>query len=84
MATWALAVDAMRQGKHVVRASQSAPPGNPLNGTFIGVGVEPVRLVAAWTDDQTPTIVFQGAWSKCMFAPEVEDEQANDWCESPF
>jgi len=78
---WVEAVAAMKNGRHVHRASQQQ---RKLIGHSEGVpiyecGTEPTRLAAAWTDDGKPVMVFQGAGSKAMFAPEDEDMAATDW-----
>jgi hypothetical protein len=78
---WIEAVDAMKRGHHVHRKSQQQ---RKLIGHSDGVpiyecGTETTRLAAAWTDDGRPVLVFQGAGSKALFAPETDDTEATDW-----
>ncbi len=78
---WTEAVEAMKRGHHVHRASQQQ---RKLLGHSDGVpiyecGTEPTRLAAAWTDDGRPVMVFQGVGSKALFAPETDDTEATDW-----
>lgn len=78
---WAEAVQAMKRGHHVHRASKQQ---RKLIGHSDGVpiyecGTEAMRLAAAWTSDGIPVLVFQGAGSKVMFVPEQDDMAANDW-----
>lgn len=42
-------------------------------------GQEGFRLVAAWTHDNKPVTVFQGAGSKCLFVPDSDHLAATDW-----
>jgi hypothetical protein len=78
---WTEAVAAMKAGHHVHRASQQQ---RKLIGHSDGVpmydcGTEATRLAAAWTEEGKPVMVFQGASSKAMFAPEDDDMAATDW-----
>jgi len=78
---WAAAVDAMRAGKHVQRASET---GRKLVGYSDGVpiyegGMEPCFLAHAWTDDHRPVRVFCGSGSKALFVPESEHTDSTDW-----
>ena len=80
---WQQAVEAMRSGHQVRRASQQER--TLLKAKAIGglpiyfCGTEAMRLAAAWTDSGRPVMVFQGAGSKSLFIPEVDDTEANDW-----
>ena len=74
---WEQAVAAMRRGEVVRRFSQAylkqKAPG------FFETGEEGCRLAAAWTVDNTPVFVFQGADSQCLFIPESHHIEATDW-----
>ena len=77
---WAQAVEAMRQGHCVARKSEryirfvETP-----HGTVGVMGMEPVRLAAAWTSDDKPALVFQGVQSQELFIPEEPLTSADDW-----
>ena len=78
---WIEAVEAMRTGKHVQRASES---GRKLVGLRDGVpiyecGMEPCFLAHAWSDEQRPVLVFCGSGSKALFVPGGEHADATDW-----
>ena len=78
---WIAAVEAMRAGEHVQRTSES---WRNLLGESGGVpiyecGTEPCFLAAAWTEHDTPTRVFCGSESKCLFVPGHDDTSATDW-----
>ncbi len=78
---WNAAIEAMKLGKHVQRASET---GRKLIGHSDGVpiyecGAEPCFLAHAWTDDGRPVRVFVGSCSKAHFVPETDDMAATDW-----
>lgn len=91
---WPQAVEAMKAGHAVRRASESVrrliDPGTPeLQGEHWRDGLEhaPVwesgqegcRLMHAWTVEEKPALVFMGSSSKCLFVPEDEHRNATDW-----
>ena len=91
---WTEAVAAMREG-HVVRRKseiwvKTIDAGQPeLQGDHWRDGVEhaPIfesgqegmRLMHAWTPDETAVLVFMGADSKCLCVPDDEHRSATDW-----
>ena len=82
--TWEEAIDAMRQGAHVRRSSEST---RTLMGHSGGVpiydcGTEACFLAYAWTDDGRPVRVFCGSGSKAMFVPDSDQRLATDWITS--
>lgn len=78
---WTEAVEAMKAGHHVHRASEQKRELIGDNGgiPIYDCGTEAMRLAAAWTDQGTPVLVFQGAGSKALFIPEADDMAATDW-----
>lgn len=78
---WTEAIEAMRAGRRVRRVSGTQKVLACYAGTLpvYDVGTEPIMLAAAWTDDAKPVRVFVGAWSKVLFAPGHEYENATDW-----
>lgn len=83
---WSQAVAAMLRGHNVVRASEqkrqlvgTAPDGLPI----YDCGTEPRCVAAAWTTDDRPVMVFQGAETRTLFIPEDEERSATDWEISP-
>jgi hypothetical protein len=74
---WSDAVAAMRAGHDVRRLGEAKEEGLAAGVTF--VGAEPIRLAAAWSTDDTPCLVFVGAWSRVLFVPGDEDRAATDW-----
>jgi hypothetical protein len=82
---WREAVDAMRAGKHVRRASEVTRKlidgGDGLNPPIYDCGTEGCFLAAAWSVDDRPVSVFMGSWSKVPFVPGDEHMQATDWIE---
>lgn len=79
--TWDEAVAAMRAGKSVQRRSlvQRKLIGHSDGVPIYECGTEACRLAAAWSDDECPVRVFQGAGSKAMFVPDEDDRRATDW-----
>lgn len=82
---WAEAVEQMRRGHTVHRASeqQRALISEPGESAIYECGTEGVRLAAAWSVDDAPVFVFQGAGSKVMFVPEDHHKEALDWEVAP-
>ena len=78
---WEKAIAAMKAGHHVHRTSQQQRKqiGSSDGVPIYECGTESTRLAAAWTTEGNPVMVFQGAGSKAMFAPEEEDMAATDW-----
>ena len=79
--TWDEAVQAMKQGAHVHRASEQKCE---LVGYHNGLpiydgGTEALMLAAAWTADGKPVFVFQGVESKAMTCPGTDETKAVDW-----
>jgi hypothetical protein len=91
--TWEQAVEAMRAGKYVRRASEmylrcieptreADPDEDSHPWTEAGVyesGQEGCYLAHAWTDDNKPVRIFMGAGSRCLFVPDGEHMEATDW-----
>ena len=78
---WGEAVTAMRNGDCVQRLCDQS---NTLIGHSHGVpvyqgGQEPMRLAHAWTGEETPVMIFQGACSRCLFVPDSDHRNAKDW-----
>lgn len=81
---WQEAVEQMRKGKHVVRASEVS---RELTRYVDGVpvyecGSEAMRLANACTDSGQFVQVFQGAQSGVFFIPDADDMAATDWQEA--
>jgi hypothetical protein len=82
---WQQAVEAMRAGQFVRRASDMflrciQPPGDEDDEPGIyESGQEGCYLAHAWGDDDKPARVFMGAGSKVPFVPDGEHMSATDW-----
>ena len=90
---WQQAVEAMRAGKYVRKASQmylrciepsreADPDEGDHSWATAGIyesGQEGCYLAHAWTDDDKPVRVFMGASSRVPFVPDGEDFEATDW-----
>ena len=78
---WANAVEAMKVGKHVQRASESGRKllDDNADTPIYKCGMEPCFLAAAWAEHDSPTRVFCGSHSKMLFVPEHEHTNATDW-----
>jgi hypothetical protein len=80
---WVDAVEAMKAGKHVRRASESKrtllQPRDDLTTPVYDCGISPAFLAAAWTEDEAPVRVFMDSWSKTLFVPDDEHRTATDW-----
>jgi len=78
---WNEAVKAMRNGHVVVRES------GQVKKRIVGVGSMPIYdigqegclLAVAWSDEETPVMVFMGAMSKALFVPDSDFRSATDW-----
>lgn len=83
--TWAQAVEAMRGGAYVRRASDMYLKRVYLDGEdesdtpIYESGQEGCYLAHAWTADEKPAQVFMGAPSKVLFVPDDEHRSATDW-----
>jgi hypothetical protein len=85
---WNEAMEAMREGHAVRRASEkrqkTIDPGDAEAGGMAGAaivesGQEGCRLMHAWTADEKPAMIFMGSMSKCLFVPDDEHRGATDW-----
>lgn len=74
---WEEAVEAMRSGKTVRRRSEAWQ--KRIADDIVESGEEGCRLMHAWSVDETPVLVFVGAWSKAHFVPDGEHRSATDW-----
>lgn len=74
---WNEAVEAMRRGKVVRRVSESVR--TKIAPDIIETGREPTMLAHAWTVDEQPALIFQGAWTKVLFVPDSDCREATDW-----
>lgn len=85
---WSEAIEAAMTSAVLRRESEMwmrvLESGNPALGGIAGAAIketgrEGFRLASAWTHDEKPVLVFQGAESKCLFVPESDDRNAVDW-----
>lgn len=77
---WDEAVKHMERGHHMRRRSEVPEQIGEVNGMPVcASGTEPIMLLAAWTHDDRPVLVFIGAWSRAPFVPQSEDLVARDW-----
>lgn len=88
--TWPQAVEVMRAGKYVRRASQmylklvqvKGDDGGENPWSEVAVyesGQEGCYLAYAWSVKDEPVRIFMGASSKVPFVPESEHFDATDW-----
>lgn len=82
---WTEAVGAMKRGAWVQRKSEQfrilVDAGEDDNLPTYEGGEEAMRLVTAYSEDDTFVRVFQGASSKVLFEPEDRHITAIDWVE---
>ena len=78
---WTDACKLMRRGKSVVRLSQTQL--DPRANRIRYIGTEPIKMAAAWSDDNKPVFVLIGAQSRCFVIPDESYERATDWVEVP-
>lgn len=75
---WLEAVEAMRAGLIVRRRSEMYT--RHVRDNIFETGMEGCRLLAAWSSESQPVLVFAGAESGVMFVPDAEwHEAATDW-----
>ena len=79
---WDQAVEVMKAGATVRRASQSMR--HQIGDNLFEHGEEGARLVHAWTCDETAVQVFVGEHSKELFVPEDSHRSATDWVADPL
>ncbi len=88
--TWAEAVEAMKKGHDVRRASESYSKLIEEAAEIKGMealgahpayveGQEACRLARAWSADEQPVLVFQGVVSGALFVPDSDHRNATDW-----
>lgn len=81
--TWNEAVKAMQNGSVVRRRSamfiKVVDSGDDFNDPIIETGTEAMRLHVAVTDEGNFVRVFQGAQSCCLFEPDDDAKNADDW-----
>lgn len=73
---WTEAVEAMKHGARVRRVSESV---RRLEGDIYVTGQESSKLEPAITADGERVLVFMGAWSRVLFAPDETHMTADDW-----